>query len=147
VTFAQSVPLVDLVRRASEHDVGLFALPSHSLQNVHVLPNKFFEYMMAGLALCVSDLPEMASILKRHSLGVLIETVAPEAIAVAINQMNRVAIDTYKRNALTAAQEFNWENEGQLLVKACDRAVVTADRAQHFPCAAAAVGSSSELAG
>jgi glycosyltransferase involved in cell wall biosynthesis len=146
VTFAQSVPLVDLVRRASEHDVGLFALPSHSLQNVHVLPNKFFEYMMAGLALCVSDLPEMASILKRHSLGVLIETVAPEAIAVAINQMNRVAIDTYKRNALTAAQEFNWENEGQLLVKACDRAVVTADRAQHFPCGAA-VGSSSELAG
>jgi glycosyltransferase involved in cell wall biosynthesis len=145
VIFAQSVPLVDLVRRASEHDVGLFALPSHSLQNVHVLPNKFFEYMMAGLALCVSDLPEMAPILKRYSLGVLIEAVTPEAIAAAINQMSPAAIDTYKRNALAAAQEFNWENEGQLLLKACDRAVVTADRAQHIPCEA--VGSSSELAG
>jgi glycosyltransferase involved in cell wall biosynthesis len=133
VTFAQAVPLVDLVRRAAEHDVGLFALPDHSLQNVHVLPNKFFEYMMAGLALCVSDLPEMARILKTHCLGVLIDAVTPEAIAAAINQMNRAAIDTYKRSVLAAARQFNWENEGQLLLKACDCAVVTADRTQHVP--------------
>jgi hypothetical protein len=33
-----------------------------------------------------------------------------------------------------------------LLLKACDRAVVTADRAQHIPCGEA-IGSSSELAG
>jgi glycosyltransferase involved in cell wall biosynthesis len=145
VTFAQAVPLVDLVRHAAEHDVGLFALPGHSLQNIHVLPNKFFEYMMAGLALCVSDLPEMARILKRHSLGVLIEAVTPEAIAAAINQMNAAAIDTYKRNVLAAARQLNWENEGQLLLKACDRAVMTADRARHVACNEA-VDSSSQLA-
>jgi glycosyltransferase involved in cell wall biosynthesis len=145
VTFTQGVPLVDLVRHAAEHDVGLFAFPDHSLHNVHVLPNKFFEYMMAGLALCVSDLPEMARILKRHSLGMLIGAVTPDAIAAAINQMSPAAIDTYKRNALAAAQEFNWENEGQLLLKACDRAVVTADRTSHIPCSEA-VGSSSQLA-
>jgi glycosyltransferase involved in cell wall biosynthesis len=145
VTFAHAVPLVDLVRQAAEHDVGLFALPAHSLQNVHVLPNKFFEYMMAGLALCVSDLSEMARILRRHSLGVLIEAVTPEAIATAINQMNRTAIDKYKRNVLAAARQFNWENEGQLLLKACDRAVMTADRARHVACNEA-VDSSSQLA-
>jgi glycosyltransferase involved in cell wall biosynthesis len=146
VTFAQAVPLVELVRCAAEHDVGLFALPGHSLQNVHVLPNKFFEYMMAGLALCVSDLPEMAGILKRHSLGVLIEAVTREAIAAAINQMDAAAIDTYKRNVLIAAQQFNWENEGQLLLQACDRAVVTVDRAHYVACTEA-VRSSSQLAG
>jgi glycosyltransferase involved in cell wall biosynthesis len=145
VTFAKAVPLVDLVRHAAEHDVGLFALPAHSLQNVYVLPNKFFEYMMAGLALCVSDLPEMAAILQRHDLGVLIEAVTRDAIAAAINRMNRTAIDTYKRNVLVAAQQFNWENEGQLLLQACDRAVVTADRTPHVMCNEA-VRSSSQLA-
>jgi hypothetical protein len=38
------------------------------------------------------------------------------------------------RNLLPAAREFNRENEGRLLLKACDRAVATADRAQHLPC-------------
>jgi glycogen synthase len=123
--------------------VGLFALPGHSLQNVYVLPNKFFEYMMAGLALCVSDLPEMACILQQHSLGALIEAVTPEAIAMAINQMNRAAIDTYKRNVLAAALKFNWENEGQLLLKACNHAVATPGRAALCD---ETVGSSSQLA-
>jgi glycosyltransferase involved in cell wall biosynthesis len=145
VTFAQAVPLVDLVRHAAEHDVGLFALPGHSLQNIHVLPNKFFEYMMAGLALCVSDLPEMARILKRHSLGVLIEAVTPQAIAIAVNQMNAATIDTHKRNALASAREFNWENEGQLLLQACERAVMTADRARHVA-GNEAIDSSAQLA-
>jgi hypothetical protein len=36
-------------------------------------------------------------------------------------------------NVLPAARE-NWENESQLLLKAGDRAVATADRAQHLPC-------------
>jgi glycosyltransferase involved in cell wall biosynthesis len=111
--------MVDLVRSAAEHDIGLFALPDHSLQNIYVLPNKFFEYMMAGLALCVSDLPEMARILKRHALGVLIDAVTPEAIAAATNRLDRPAIDAYKGAVLAAARKFNWENEGQLLLKAC----------------------------
>ena len=121
VTFAPPVPMIDLVRRAAEYDVGLFALPSHSLQNVHVLPNKFFEYLMAGLALCVSDLPEMARILKRHGFGVLIEAMTPEAIAVAVNGLDRTKIDAQKRNALAAARSYSWEVEGQRLLEACGR--------------------------
>jgi glycosyltransferase involved in cell wall biosynthesis len=115
--------MIDLVRKAAESDIGLFALPAHSLQNVYVLPNKFFEYMMAGLALCVSDLPEMTKILKERDLGALIPAVAPAAIAAAINSFDRASIDVYKRNALAAAPELSWETEGRRLVEACRRAV------------------------
>jgi glycosyltransferase involved in cell wall biosynthesis len=123
VIFAEAVPMVDLVRKAAESDIGLFALPAHSLQNVYVLPNKFFEYMMAGLALCVSDLPEMTKILKERDLGALIPAVTPAAIAAAINSFDRASIDVYKRNALAAAPELSWETEGRRLVEACRRAV------------------------
>lgn len=126
VTFTPAMPMVDLVRAASQHDIGLFAMPGHSLQNVYVLPNKLFEYVMAGLALCVSDLPEMAGIVKDHRLGVLIEAVRPDAIAAAINELDRTAIDEHKRNALAAARQLCWENEGRAFIDACERAITSA---------------------
>lgn len=111
------VSMVDLVREAAEFDIGLFALPGHSLHNRYALPNKFFEYTMAGLALCISDLPEMARLLRHYDLGRLISGMEPQAIATAINSLNRNAIATYKRNALAAAQELNWERESEKMVR------------------------------
>jgi glycosyltransferase involved in cell wall biosynthesis len=123
VTLAPPVPMIDLVREAARFDVGLFALPGHSEQNVHVLPNKFFEYTMAGLALCVSDLPEMTALLRQHDLGRLIPEVTPQAIAAAINGFDRAAIEACKRRALEAAKTLNWEAEADRLFAAISQAV------------------------
>ena len=123
VTLDPPVPMTDLVARAAEFDVGLFALPDHSKQNVYVLPNKFFEYTMAGLALCVSDLPEMTRLLRAHNLGVLIEAMSPEAIASAVNQLNRDNLTRYKARALEAAKVLNWQIEGSRFIKLSDRAI------------------------
>jgi glycosyltransferase involved in cell wall biosynthesis len=116
VHVAPPVPMTELVGKARAHDVGLFVIKGHSRQNEHVLPNKFFEYAMAGLALCVSDLPEMRGLLQRHGLGVLIADVTPEAIANAINALDPARIDAFKANALTAARELCWEKESDTLV-------------------------------
>jgi glycogen(starch) synthase len=114
------VPMTELVRAAMSFDVGIFALPGHSLHNSFALPNKLFEYMMAGLALCVSDLPEMRNIVETYKVGTLIERVRTDAIAAAINSMDREGIDAFKRNSLKAALELNWENESQKMIKAYD---------------------------
>ncbi|MDP3407500.1 glycosyltransferase [Bosea sp. (in: a-proteobacteria)] len=127
VVLAPPVPMIDLVREAARFDVGLFALPGHSQQNVHVLPNKFFEYTMAGLALCVSDLPEMTALLRQHDLGRLIPDVTPEAIATAINGFDRAGIDACKERALAAARVLNWEAEADRLFAAIEQAVVPVD--------------------
>ena len=66
-----------LVREAAAFDIGFFALPGHSRHNEFALPNKFFEYIMAGLALCVTDLPEMARLIRRHMLGVTFRSLDP----------------------------------------------------------------------
>jgi hypothetical protein len=71
---------------------------------------------MAGLALCLSDLAEMSALLRRYRLGVLIPNVTPKAIAAAINSLTPEAIDTFKQNALVAAQELNWERERETFV-------------------------------
>jgi glycosyltransferase involved in cell wall biosynthesis len=98
-----------LVREAEPFDIGLFALPGHSQQNALALPNKLFEYIMAGLALCVSDLPAMARLVARYDVGVTLRDVAPAAIAAAINGLDPSAIDRFKRNSIAAAAALNWE--------------------------------------
>lgn len=112
VVLAPPVPMVSLVSEAARFDIGLFALPDHSRQNVLALPNKFFEYVMAGLALCVSDLPEMSALLREHNLGRLIPAVTPAAIAAAINGFDRAGIERHKACALQAARMLNWDIEG-----------------------------------
>lgn len=116
ITFAPPVLMTELVSEARAFDVGLFAIKDHSLQNMYVLPNKFFEYTMAGLALCVSDLPEMRLLLERHRLGTMIADVSPGAIAAAINALDPACIDAFKANALTAARQLCWEKESETLV-------------------------------
>ncbi len=123
VVLAPPVPMIDLVSEAARFDIGLFALPGHSKQNMHVLPNKFFEYTMAGLALCVSDLPEMTALLRRHDLGRLIPEVTPQAIAAAVNGFDRAMIDACKQRALEAAKVLNWETEADRFFAAIEKAV------------------------
>jgi hypothetical protein len=98
------VPMTELVSAAAEFDVGFFALPGHSLHNQFALPNKFFEYTMAGLALSVSRLPEMEMLMKEFELGTTFAEVEPGCIAAAVNAMSREEIDRFKRNALKAAK-------------------------------------------
>jgi glycosyltransferase involved in cell wall biosynthesis len=116
LTFLPPVPMTELVAEACAFDVGLFAIKGHSRQNEFVLPNKFFEYAMAGLALCVSDLPEMRLLLETHGMGHLIEAATPQAIAAAINALDPQRIDAFKANALAAARELCWERESETLI-------------------------------
>ena len=61
-------------------------------------------------------LPEMSQLLRQYDLGRTIAAVEPKAIAAAVNSLDRGAIALYKRNALAAAQELNWERESEKMV-------------------------------
>jgi len=130
ITIAPPVPMTALVREAAAYDIGFFALPGSSRHNEFALPNKFFEYIMAGLALCLTELPEMARLLREYKLGVTFRSVELVAIATAINALDPANIDRYKRNALAAARELCWERESERLIKAyealLDRAALQA---------------------
>lgn len=110
------VPFDQIVPAANRADVGYFVHLDESPQRRFALPNKFFEYVMAGLALVVSDMPEMARLVGEHELGVLVPQCDEESIARTINALDRPAIDRMKRNSLKAAEELNWDHEkGKML--------------------------------
>jgi glycosyltransferase involved in cell wall biosynthesis len=101
----------EIVPAANQADIGYFVHQDISPQRRFVLPNKFFEYVMAGLALCVSDLPEMARLVRQFDLGMLVADCNEQAIADAINSFDRERINAYKKRSIEAAHELNWETE------------------------------------
>ena len=118
VRLLPAVPMMQLVREAAAYDIGFFALPPHSRHNKFALPNKFFEYIMAGLAVCVTEVPEMGRLVREYELGVTLPSLDPAVIASVINALDPETIDRYKRNALAAARELCWEQESERLLKA-----------------------------
>lgn len=111
VHFREPVPFDEIVPSANRADIGYFVHKDLSPQKRFALPNKFFEYVMAGLALCVSDLPEMARLVRQYDLGRLVPSYDEEAIAAVINSFDRDSINAYKRRSLAAAAELNWDVE------------------------------------
>ena len=111
VIFHPPVEMKDLVNYAKTADIGLIAyLPVH-IDNELCMPNKVFEYMMAGLALAVSDLPELRRLVKEYNHGTTFNPYDPKDIAKKINQLAKNNLFRLRQNSLKAAKICNWENE------------------------------------
>ncbi|MEN5083798.1 glycosyltransferase [Bosea sp. TWI1241] len=122
----------DIVPAANLADIGYFSSDNFSAQADYVLPNKFFEYIQAGLALCVTDLKEMRRVTQQFNLGKLIPQHSARAIADTINSFTREDIEEYKWAALQAAEVLNWECEQVAFVEACNALFMGAEPASSF---------------
>ncbi len=111
LTIEPAVAFADIISAANKADIGYFVHEDLSAQRRFALPNKFFEYVMAGLALCVSDLPEMARLVHQYGMGQLVSDCDPKAVAEVINRFDRQMIDTMKQRSIEAAKTLNWGAE------------------------------------
>ncbi|GFO80485.1 MAG: glycosyltransferase WbpH [Methyloceanibacter sp.] len=117
IEFAPPVPQSELVTRANDADVGIFCNIPDTVQTNYTLPNKLFEYVMAGLCVVVSPAEEMAELVRAHKLGCVLADATPDMIAEAVNALTPETIEMYKHNALAAARDLNWENEQRALLE------------------------------
>lgn len=117
--FARPVPMTELIASAAEGDVGLSLLLPVSLNMSYALPNKFFEYMMGGLALAISDTVEMRRVVEREDIGVVLPSLEPEPLGRALSALvaDTDALDARRRRAYAAARDvYNWEEEERRLL-------------------------------
>lgn len=120
VTFLERVTMQELVSTAKDFDMGIVPYPGSQkqLNSYYCTPNKIFEYMMAGLALAVSDLPVLREIVTTHGVGVVFDTASPAQMAATLNRITRQDLIRMKASALKAAREtYNFEQESAKLIK------------------------------
>lgn len=120
VKFLPAVPMKKMVQSAQGFDIGVIAyIPVHA-DNELCTPNKLFEYMMAGLALAVSDLPVLRYIVKKYKNGVMFNPRDPKSIAKALNYLisHQEKLRQMQKNSLKAAKDpFCWEKQQEKLLK------------------------------
>jgi glycosyltransferase involved in cell wall biosynthesis len=119
IHFMGYVPHAKLHEHTLSADIGLSLIQNSSPSYFYSLPNKIFEYLMAGLPVIVSDFPAMGQIVRDYQAGIVVsDPSSPKAVALAINTMleNREKFRNLKKNAFQAAKILNWENEENVLL-------------------------------
>lgn len=113
IIFAGSIDQKELINYTGSGDVGLSLIENISISYYHALPNKLFEYIMAGLPVLCSDLPQMKAIIEKYNVGESINMENEGNIFAVLNKWcgNPNLLDTYRINCVMAAKELNWQEE------------------------------------
>lgn len=146
VRLIPAVPYDELLTWTASADLGLTLFsPDISPSIYYCLPNKLFEYLMAGVPVLTSQLPAVAEVLERYDVGHVCPSMEPEAVAQAIVEMlaDREGMARMRRRAMEAtAGELRWENEQAHLVGLYHRLLGanSDDTASALPDAASLIG-------
>ncbi len=114
------VPYEEMLDWIGSADIGLIVHPpDFSLNTQTLLPQKLFEYLMAGLPVLSSELDAAVDVIKAYDVGQILHSRAPSDVARAINTMlaNQTALARMHQNALHAVQEnLCWEKEKEAFI-------------------------------
>jgi glycosyltransferase involved in cell wall biosynthesis len=112
------VPPDQVIAHTSAADYGIALIRGASFSYCHCLPNKLFEYVMGGLPVIVSDLPEMRRVVTQMDLGVVCEDFTPEALTRACEQLCERDRPTLLANVAGAREKFNWNVQQDVWLQA-----------------------------
>lgn len=115
VKLLEPVPMDQLTVRLNEYDIGIYILAPHNFNQLHALPNKFFEFVQGRLAVVIGPSPEMAAYVRKYDLGVVAEDFTAESLAKSLNALTREDILRFKRNADKHAYELSAEPQMEKL--------------------------------
>jgi len=109
------VPYEELLDWTSSADIGLVVLPiDYSSSILLCLPNKLFEYLMAGLPVLASPLPAVREVVEKYDVGRVVTSTDPTIVGTAVNELlaDEAALESMHHNSLEAARRrLNWESE------------------------------------
>lgn len=121
VTFHEQVLPGEIVQRISEYDIGFYLLEPNSFNNSVALPNKFFDFISAGLIICIGPSPSMAELLRKYGFGVVAPSFDPKEVAKTLNQLSLDQLSMMRLASQKAAKEINAEKEMSKLVDLYNR--------------------------
>ena len=110
INFIAPVKFSEITKKINEYDIGVYLLCPISFNFKHSLPNKFFEFIQARLAIAIGPSVEMAKIVNDHKLGVVSKKFTPKSLAESIMKLTPEKIMEYKKNADKYAKILSAEN-------------------------------------
>ena len=121
IHFHESVNSNILHEFTGSADLGFCLIEDLCLSYRFCLPNKFFEYAMAGLPILVSDLPEMRKLVEQYDCGVVCESLTPDGIVNGLKKLISRDLVKLGKNARKMAEDHSWEVQEEKLLRLYDK--------------------------
>lgn len=115
VRFIDRMPYEEMIQYTANADLGVSLDKPNNLNYLFSLPNKIFDYISADTPMLASNLIEVANIVNSYKVGLVIDEINPEAIALGIESMRLKGKGIWKESLQTASIELTWENEAKIL--------------------------------
>ncbi len=110
----------EMVRFLSETDVGILPYKDNTFIN-HIISNKLFDYMASGIPVIVSQARPMRRIINDTKSGLVVDCNDVDILTDAILKIAGMDSTELSKNALKAAEVYNWENDSKKLISFIER--------------------------
>jgi glycosyltransferase involved in cell wall biosynthesis len=117
ITFLGRVTPDELEQLTPQADVGLVMLEDMGLNYHYSLPNRIGDFVAAGVPMVVSDLPEMAAVVRKFGIGEILNGIGPEALVAAVKKV--LARQWTEADFAEARADMDWNNEKEKLYGIC----------------------------
>ncbi|MFN2440574.1 MAG: glycosyltransferase [Chitinophagaceae bacterium] len=108
-----------LKQLSEQATLGIGLAEKEGINQYLALPNKFLDYMHAGLPQLAMNYPEYRTINHQYNIAILIDELSVEIVSENINEIvnNEQLLRQMRKNCLRAKEVFNWQNEEQKLIR------------------------------
>lgn len=108
----------DLRAWAAKATLGIGLAEREGINQFYALPNKFLEYMHAGLPQIAMNFPEYRKINEQYPIAVLLDELSVEGVAVSIMEImqHKQLLQQMHQNALQAREVYCWQKEETILL-------------------------------
>lgn len=121
IRFLPPVAMRELPLALNQYDLGIYLLPPNNFNNRFSLPNKFFEFVQARLAIAIGPSPEMAALVKHYDMGVVSADFSTSSFANTLSVLDLDRINRFKINTDRAARELCFEKSAETLLSLVNR--------------------------
>lgn len=120
VVFEEPVPANMIIETlAGNYDLGLYLLPPDTPNHLHALPNKFFDFIVAGLAVAVGPSLNMAKYAREHGIGWVADDFEPATMARMLNSLTIEDIEQARLCSMQLREQINAEKEVGRFAEMC----------------------------
>ncbi len=106
----------DVLATIEDAAMGLVLIQPTWLSHQLSLPNKLFEYVVAGLPVVASDLPVMGPFVRDEGIGEVVPPSDVRALAAAMHRLADPAQNTAARERVRSfGERVNWQQERRVL--------------------------------
>lgn len=109
VTVHDPVPPHTLPEVLNQYDIGVFLYPLRTKSHLYHLPNKFFDFVQARLALVFSPAPEIEEYIGRYGIGVITRDTTSAGLVDTLNSLSPEMVTEFKQASHASALELSSE--------------------------------------